>query len=151
YVLIVDTDGDRIARAVRECSDLLPAPPLLIARGGDDAIRMLAQFGPPALLIVALSLPGRDGLSVIQALRRVDESAGVIAWAADRELREYAMCRLINSHAKVLGPGASPEVLRRCLDALRHRYDGAPNEHRSESTTGDRIEENWSELAACAQ
>jgi len=150
YVLIVDTDADRIARTVRECAELLPTQ-LHIARDGDDAIRMLTQLGPPTLLIAALSLPGRDGLSVIDALHRVDKSAGVIAWAADRELREYAACRLANSHARVLGSAASPAVLRRCLDSMQHRQDGTADEGRDPSTDSDRLEENWSDLAARAQ
>jgi CheY-like chemotaxis protein len=149
YILIVDTDRDRIGRAARECADVLPAQ-LVIVRNGDDAVRMLTQFGPPALLIAALSLPGRDGLSVIDALRRVDESAGVIAWAADRELREYAACRLGSGHTKVLGPAASPAVLRKCLDSMLHRDDDATDERRGASTD-ERFVENWSDLAARAQ
>jgi len=148
YILIVDTDRDRIARTARECADVLPAQ-LVIVRNGDDAVRMLTQFGPPAILIAALSLPGRDGLAVIDALRRVDESAGVIAWAADRELREYAACRLGSSHAKVLGPAAAPAVLRKCIDSML-RQDAAADEN-GVSSTDDRSGQGWSDLAARAQ
>ena len=93
YVLIVDTDADRITAAVRGCGDALPAP-AIVARSGDDAARILVQLGPPAVLMIALALPDRDGLSVIESLRRVDADAAVIAWAAERDLREFATNRL---------------------------------------------------------
>jgi len=152
YLLIADTDADRIARTVRECAEAAPMP-VMIARDGDDAIRMLSQFGPPRLLIAALSLPVRDGLSVIDALRRIDESTGVIAWATDRELREYAAYRLGSSHAKLLGPAVSSAVLRRCIDSMLHPRDRAEDEEGAGAPSGDseRVEENWSDLAARAQ
>jgi CheY-like chemotaxis protein len=150
YVLIVDTDADRIAKAVRECSDVLPTQ-LLIARDGDDAVRMLTQFGPPAILIVALTLPGKDSLAVIEALRSVDEGAAIIAWADDRELREYAASRLANSRAKVLGTCASPAVLRRSLDALLRGRSGAAGDDRRVSPQRVPQSENWSDLAERAQ
>jgi CheY-like chemotaxis protein len=150
YLLIADTDADRIARTVRECAEAAPMP-VMIARDGDDAIRMLSQFGPPRLLIAALSLPVRDGLSVIDALRRIDDSTGVIAWATDRELREYATYRLGSSHAKLLGPAVSPAVLRRCVDSMLLPRDRAEGEEDARSGDSDRVEENWSDLAARAQ
>jgi GAF domain-containing protein len=150
YILVADTDADRIARAVRESAEAAPMP-IMVARDGDDAIRMLSQFGAPRLLIAALSLPVRDGLSVIEALRRTDESAGVIAWATDRELREYAAYRLGSTHAKLLGPTAPPPVLRRCIDSMLHPRSSADDEHAAPPAATDHVDENWSDLAARAQ
>lgn len=150
YVLITDHDGDRIARTVRECVDVLPAP-IIVVRDGDDAIRMLAQFGPPTLLVTSLLLPGKDGLSVIEALRRIDDTAAVIAWAGDRDVREYAACRVANVCTKVLGPVVSPAVLRRCLDSVLQRQAATPPDDGSVSAGADRDRENWSALAERAQ
>src|SRR5262249_7194275 len=40
---------------------------------------------------------------------------------------------------------------RRCLDSMLRRHDGAADEERDSSTDGDRLEENWSDLAERAQ
>ena len=150
YVLIADTDGDRIARTVRECVDALPVR-LVVARDGDDAIRMLGQFGPPALLVASLSLPGKDGLAVIEALRKVDDTAAVIALAGDREMREYAACHVANTRTRVLGRDASSTVLRRCLETLLQRPASAAGDEAGAAPEVGRDEENWSALAARAQ
>src|SRR5262249_36588512 len=117
YILIVDTDPDRIAAAVRGCGDALPVP-TLVTRSGDDAIGSLQQFGAPVLLMTAVTLPGPDGLSVIESLRRIDSDAAVIAWTTDRDMREYAVSQLAHTRAKVLGRALSPAVCQRCVEAL---------------------------------
>jgi GAF domain-containing protein len=117
YILIVDTDADRIDAAVRGCGEAL-AVPTVVARNVDDAIRILLQFGSPAVLMVSLALPDHDGVSVIESLRRIDADVPVIAWAADRELREYAANVLAGTRAKVLSRAWSPTICRRCVDAL---------------------------------
>ena len=146
YVLIVDTDADRIAAAVRGCGDALPMP-TLVARNGDDAIRILQQFGPPAVLMAALTLPDRDGFAVIESLRRIDDNAAVIAWAGDRELREYAANWLAGTRAKVLGRALSPAVCQRCVQTL------CGDDARLVPTVSsvDRCEENWLDLAESAR
>jgi CheY-like chemotaxis protein len=148
YVLIVDNDADSIAAAVRGAGDALPLP-TLIARSGDDAIRILEQFGPPAVLMIALALSDRDGLSVIESLRDVDQHAAVIAWTADRGLREYATSRLARTRAKVLGRTPSSAVCRRCVDALLHGGETSMAPAASQVVT--QVEENWLELAERAR
>jgi len=151
YILIVDTNSDRIARTVRECVETL-AVRLLVARDGDDAIRMLAQLGAPVLLIVALSLPGKDGFSVIDALRRLDDSVAIVAFADDRELREYAACGMANARAKILGAGVQPAVLKRVLESMLHRTADAELDHPNSPHDLDRpTGEDWSALAARAR
>jgi CheY-like chemotaxis protein len=147
YVLIVDDDADRVAAAVRGCGEAFPGP-TLVARSVDDAIRLLRQLGPPAVLMAALTLPDGDGLSVIEALRCIDENAAVIAWAADRELREYAASRIGTNRAKVLGRVVSPDLCRRCVDALLHHDDAS----KATIAAGhDDAEENWLDLAESAR
>jgi CheY-like chemotaxis protein len=147
YVLIVDDDADRIAAAVRGCGEACPVP-TIVARSGADATRLLEQLGPPAVLMTSLALPDRDGLSVIESLRRIDAAAPVIAWSADRELREYAASRLAQSRSKVLGRGLSSEVCRRCVEALLQRADtpGA-----AMAAVARDAEENWVDLAERAR
>jgi CheY-like chemotaxis protein len=147
YVLIVDADADRVAAAIRGVGDALPAP-ALVARNGDDAMRILRQFGPPALLMTALALPGQDGLSVIESLRRIDDNAPVIAWAADRDLREYAASRLPRTRAKILGGTLSSSVLRRCVDGLLR------GDETSRTPIASNVEapaEHWMDLAERAR
>jgi len=146
YVLIVDTDPDRIAAAVRGC-EALPLT-TVISRSGEDATRILQQLGAPALSIVTMTLPGRDGLGVIETLRRLDDDAPVIACAEDRALREYAVSRLAGSRAKVIGGALSTELCRRCVGALVRRDQlprAAPVAHIEDD------EENWFDLAERAR
>lgn len=151
YVLIVDTDSDRIARAVRECADILPAR-LVVTRDGDDAVRMLTQFGAPVLLVAALSLPGKDGFAVIDAVRRLDDTVAIVAFADDREVREYAACRLSQARARVLGAGVPPVVLKRCLETVLHRAADPERDDPIGPGDGDRVEDSdWSGLAARAR
>jgi CheY-like chemotaxis protein len=147
YVLIVDDDADRIAAAVRGCGEACPVP-TIVARSGADATRLLEQLGPPAVLMTSLALPDRDGLSVIESLRRIDAAAPVVAWSADRELREYAASRLAQTRAKVLGRGLSSELCRRCVEALLQRADTPGGVMAAVADDG---EENWVDLAERAR
>ena len=156
YILIVDTDADCIAAAVRGCGDALAAP-TFIARSGDDAIQILKQCGAPTLLMTSLALPGRDALSVIESLRRIDDTAAVIAWTPDREMREYAVSQLSHTRAKVLGRGVSADLCRRCVEALLPRKDtsttstAAGVEDRDDRGDREDREETWLDLAERAR
>jgi GAF domain-containing protein/GGDEF domain-containing protein len=147
YILIVDTDAERIDAAVRGCGEAL-AVPTVVARNVDDAIRILLQFGSPAVLMVSLAVPDQDGLSVIESLRRVDPDAPVIAWAADRDVREYAANLLAGTRAKVLSRAWSAAVCRRCVDALLQR-DATSNGSTLAAMAA--VGENWLHLAETAR
>jgi CheY-like chemotaxis protein len=149
YILIADTDADRIAAAVRGCGDALPVP-TLVARSGDDAIRILQQCGPPTVLLTALALPGRDGLSVIESLHRLDANAAVIAWTADRDMREYAVNQLARTRAKVLGRPLAADVCQRCVEALLPGAD-APAPMVVAAPDVEERQENWLDVAERAR
>jgi len=53
----------------------------LVARDTPEAVQTIQRFGPPAILIISMSLPPRDGLEVMSALRSVagSESSAIIA------------------------------------------------------------------------
>ncbi len=122
YALVADADAGRIGVAVEECSRLLPWR-VCIARDGHDAVRIAMQFGAPALLMISLDVPGRTGVSVVEALLRMDDSLAVIAWSAERDLREYAVSSLSRRSIRVLRPTAPAAVLRSCIQAVLRGRD----------------------------
>jgi hypothetical protein len=144
YILILETDQDRIAAAVRGSGDAVPLPTLVV-READDAIRVIRQFGPPAVLMTTLGMSAGASFSVIELLRCVDGDAPVIAWADDRDLREYAANQLAHTRAKVLGSALSAALCQRCLEALLPRNDAATTAPSSNSDGFE--EEHWVELA----
>ena len=147
YILILDTDQDRIAAAVRGSGDALPLPTLVV-RDADDASRVIRQFGPPAVLMMTLAMSGGDSFSVIESLRCIDGDAPVIAWSEDRDLREYATSQLAHTRAKVLGRATSAVLCQRCVEALlpqRHQAEAPADSDAGES------DEHWVELAERAR
>ena len=66
YVLVADANVQRAAA----CLDAIKpfSVGTLVARDGDEAVRILERFGPPILLIIDLSLSRKDGFAVIETL-----------------------------------------------------------------------------------
>ena len=122
YVIVGDTDAARTGAAVRECAELLPYR-IVVSRDGDDLGRIVEEFGPPTLLIAALSLPGRSVLSIVERLLRADEELPVILWSGDRDLRELARSVLGARNVRLLRPSASTAALHACVEAVRQRHD----------------------------
>ena len=147
YILILDTDQDRIAAAVRGSGDALPLPTLVV-READDAVRVIRQFGAPAVLMTTLAMSGGGSFSVIESLRCADSDAAVIAWAEDRDLREYAASQLAHTRAKVLGHAVSAALCQRCVEALMPRGQAAKT---SSASHHEGFEEHWVELAERAR
>jgi CheY-like chemotaxis protein len=147
YVLVADADPSRTAACVESIKPFNIG--VLVARDGDEAIGILHRFGPPVLLIADLSLPGKDGFAVIDALREIDGGrTEIIAWSGMRELREFAVHRLAGLNVRVLSASASPAVLRGAVDrALRSggsaraesaARSGVDEIHRTMSALSDR-------------
>src|SRR5712664_2096073 len=67
YVLVADADVQRTAACLKLIRPFNVGA--LVARDGEEAIRVLERFGPPILLITDLSLSRKDGFAVIEALR----------------------------------------------------------------------------------
>ena len=94
---------------------------VLVARDGDEATRILDRFGPPILLIIDLSLARRDGFAVIEGLRAQGRGrTEIIAWAAFRELSEFAAQRLSGLNVRVLRGAAPADVVQ---TAIEHAFD----------------------------
>jgi diguanylate cyclase (GGDEF)-like protein len=114
YVLVADAHEDRAAFCRESVSGLQRG--LLIARDGEQALRAIERFGPPALLIVDLALPVKDGFEVIETMRRdMRRRPEIIAWASSREMREYAASRLSRHDVHVIGDSASPATMRAAI------------------------------------
>lgn len=117
YILVAEADLRRAARAL----DLLEPFGLgcLVARDADEAIKILKQFGPPALLLASVGLPRPDGLSLIAALRAISppEHSSIIVTATaagigrvpDRSHPELAI-------GAVVPHGAPDHILRQAIE-----------------------------------
>jgi diguanylate cyclase (GGDEF)-like protein len=121
YVLIADANVQRTAACLKLMKPFNVGA--LVARDGEEAIRVLERFGPPILLITDLSLSRKDGFAVIEALRTVDPTrAEIIAWSSFRELREFAAHRFAGLNVRVFGRPVAPGVVGSAIErALRSR------------------------------
>ncbi|HVH30029.1 MAG TPA: diguanylate cyclase [Vicinamibacterales bacterium] len=125
YVLIADPNVQRVAA----CLDAVKPFKLgvLIARDGEEAIKVLERFGPPVLLITDLSLPGKDGFALIEALRRHQGHGDVIAWSPLPELREFAAQRFAGLRVRTLrGTVGVPVIHGAIARALGRVEAGTP-------------------------
>ena len=121
YVLVADTNVERAAM----CLDAIRRfkAGVLVARDGEEAARILDRFGPPILLIVDLSLARRDGFAVIEGLRAQRRGrTEIIAWAAFRELSEFAAQRLSGLNVRVLRGGAPADVIQTAIERAFERH-----------------------------
>jgi CheY-like chemotaxis protein len=91
YVLIAESDVSRAARCVEAVRDFRLGA--LVARDGAEASHIFDVIGPPALLIVDLSLPGRDSLHLLETIRQRDAEVPMLALAPCEEIRSAAMER----------------------------------------------------------
>jgi diguanylate cyclase (GGDEF)-like protein len=122
YVLIADTNVQRVAT----CLDAVKPFKLgvLIARNGDEAVRVLERFGPPVLLITDLALPGHDGFALIEALRSHNQGrANVIAWSPLPELREFAAQRFAGLKVRTLRGTVGAPVIHSAIARALSRVD----------------------------
>ena len=136
YVLVVDTLVTRVDACVDSAEPFDVG--VRVAADGEHAIDFLKRVGPPALLIADLSLPRTDGFAVIEALRALDrDSAQVIAWAASRDIREFAAHRLAGLNVQVLNGAAPAGVLRSAIRRALRTVVGAASNSSSEVIVED--------------
>jgi CheY-like chemotaxis protein len=126
YVLVADTNVERAAMCLDAIRPFKAG--VLVARDGDEATRILDRFGPPILLIVDLSLARRDGFAVIEGLRAQGRGrTEIIAWAAFRELSEFAAQRLSGLNVRVLRGAAPPDVVQTAIEHAFERHSATPS------------------------
>ena len=125
YVLVADTNVERAAMCLDAIRPFKAG--VLVARDGDEATRILDRFGPPILLIIDLSLARRDGFAVIEGLRAQGRGrTEIIAWAAFRELSEFAAQRLSGLNVRVLRGAAPADVVQTTIEHAFERHSAAP-------------------------
>jgi CheY-like chemotaxis protein len=125
YVLVADTNVERAAMCLDAIRPFKAG--VLVARDGDEATRILDRFGPPILLIIDLSLARRDGFAVIEGLRAQGRGRSeIIAWAAFRELSEFAAQRLSGLNVRVLRGAAPADVVQTAIAHAFARHSAAP-------------------------
>lgn len=153
YVLVLDSQTERVSSCLQSVTPFRVG--FLVARDGAQAAGIIARFGAPLLLVVDLGPPGDDGFALIDRLRDAhgDHSA-VIAWAASRELREYASAHLNGGEAHVLAATAALPTIRlaiaHCLERKLARVD-ATGEKPPPRWTAEQVHRVTSELNYRAQ
>ena len=146
YVLVADAHQERAAFCLEAVSRFQLG--LLIARDGNQATRLIERFGPPVLLVVDLALPVKDGFAVIEAMRRDDRRRPeIIAWAASKEMREYAAARLNGLDVRVISDAAPRPTMRAVVErALEPRNTAAATEPADPAVESEELRERMSDL-----
>jgi CheY-like chemotaxis protein/GGDEF domain-containing protein len=150
YVLVADADGRRTS----VCIEAIAAhgTGVLVAKTGDEAIGVLRGFGTPLLLIVDLLLPGRDGFSVIEAVRQTEhDRTAILAWSSARELREFAVSRLAGMDVRVLRGTVAPMVIQNTIDHLLAARKTVETAEQSQATAAETVYATMSELSEKAR
>ena len=151
YVLIADANVQRTAACLKLMRPFNVGA--LVARDGEEAIRVLERFGPPILLITDLSLSRKDGFAVIEALRSVDRTrAEIIAWSSFRELREFAAHRFAGLNVRVFGRPVAPAVVGSAIErALRSRAAANRSSGSSSGPGAEDVYQTMTELSERAR
>ena len=123
YVLVADPSEER-AGVYRAAADECRLG-LLVARSGEQASRVMEQFGPPVLLAVDMTTAQMQGVSLIEAAEAKQQPMRVVAFSSSRAFREYSASRSERLHLDVLRPDAPADAVRAVIDrALR---EGEPS------------------------
>ena len=122
HALIIEDDkaiADFIARGLREAGFAVD-----VATNGDEGLEA-ALTGQPDVAIVDLMLPGRDGLSVIDELRRRGRSTPVLILSARRSVDDRVQGLQAGGDDYLTKPFAFAELLAR-VQALVRRATRTP-------------------------
>ena len=122
HALIIEDDkaiADFIARGLREAGFAVD-----VAASGDEGLEA-ALTQQPDVAIVDVMLPGRDGLSVIEELRRMGRSTPVLILSARRSVDDRVQGLQAGGDDYLTKPFAFAELLAR-VHALVRRASRAP-------------------------
>src|SRR6187397_1055916 len=121
HALIIEDDkaiADFIARGLREAGFAVD-----VAINGEEGLEA-ALTQEPDIAIVDLMLPGRDGLSLIDELRRQGRSTPVLILSARRSVDDRVRGLQAGGDDYLVKPFAFPELLAR-VQALVRRATGS--------------------------
>jgi diguanylate cyclase (GGDEF)-like protein len=131
YVLVADPSQDR-AGIYRACANQFRLG-LLVARSGEQAARVMDQFGPPVLLAVDMTAADMRGVSLIEAAESIQQPMLIVAFSASRAFREFSASRHERLRFDVLRPDAPAETVSAVIGrALRERDAGLVSKSESE-------------------
>jgi diguanylate cyclase (GGDEF)-like protein len=146
YVLVADGDIMRSAWLVGTLAPVRIGA--LVARDGVEATEILERFGPPAVLVIALSVRRRAPVAVMKTLRRMagPERTGIIALASVNDLglltptvrRDLAISAVL-PHA--VSAGAFRAAVERALTETADARAASSQRHAPDSTDADVVGE----------
>ncbi len=122
YVLVADPS--QVRAGVYRAASIQSRLGLIVAGSGEQATRVMEQFGPPVLLAVDMTAAEMRGVSLIEAAETTEQPMLVVAFSASRTLREYSASRHERLRLDVIRPDAPAEAVRARIDrALCERPD----------------------------
>jgi DNA-binding response OmpR family regulator len=110
-----------------------------LAGDGDQAIAGL-QAEPPDLVVLDLSLPGRDGLEVLEALRLRCPETAVLVLTGRSHVEERVRCLNLGADDYLLKPFSFHELVARCRAILRRAERAGSPQLRFAGITMNRVE-----------
>ena len=94
----------------------------LVERAGDgDAALEMAAQQEPDLVLLDLGLPRRDGVEVLETLRRESSGSLVMVLTGRSDVQERVRCLDLGADDFVLKPFSLHELMARCRALLRRR------------------------------
>lgn len=150
YVLVADADRERAAFCVEAGSGCQLG--MLIARDGEQAVRLIERFGAPVLLIIDLALAAQNGFAVIDAVRRNEgRRPKVIAWAGSRDMREYAAARLSGLDVHVISDAAPATTMRAAIARALAPQPSQPGDQSVPPADSDDLRQRMTDLSSRAR
>ena len=120
-ILVVDNDGKALAALQRKLRDISETH---IALGGPMGLQRVAEEGPFAVVFAEYSMPGMDGIDVLERVREMNpESVRVLTSRASMEVHD--VLRAVNQ-AKVFHVLPNPctnEMLATITSEALHAFD----------------------------
>jgi DNA-binding response OmpR family regulator len=117
-VLIVE--DDRTLGTFLQKGLILEGHQVECAGDGDVAIEMATQQMPD-LMVLDLGLPLRDGIEVLEIVRRVSPDTAVLVLTGRSQVNERVRCLDLGADDVVLKPFSLHELMARCRALLRRR------------------------------
>ena len=124
YILVADRDRVRMPLYRRRADQSQVG--MLVARDGNQALRVMEQFGPPSLLVIDMTAPEMQGVSLVEWLQGKSTQARILAFSPSSVLRRYFAANRTDAPVTIIRPEASPSVIEAALTAaLEHREAGS--------------------------
>ena len=125
YVLVADPSQER-AGVYRAAADQFRLG-LLVARSGEQAARVMEQFGPPVMLVVDMTAAAMRGVALIEAAHAKQSPILVVAFSSSRGFREYCASRPNGHDLHVLRPDAPIGAVTAVIERALQQRDSLPD------------------------